>query len=351
MVLLIDSNRRDGNEIFEDLRTDMKNVADVLIEISACSCLKVRYEDTNNDCPYSPYLYRVLPDLLKEMDVEQGTDVLQTVYHMCDTRNRHNRIPMLACTRLDVMNHVADRILRENCDGLDVALLLLNNLAIPSRNKIAMMSCSSAKKLLDGLFRVINRDVPEKLLGIICLVNITICRNNVDQILNHVVEQVCNGEEEKKNTTSLLGILDTLLVPKSSPEHNDIANTPLTLSIEKETIRWACKLAMNLCASEDNAVALSVSDVPKRLLNLLRNSTQDRKCWSVESIEDSALKALRTFASWPVLKSCLVEEDAITIVKAFTGQSDQKDYKSHEILTSLGDDSGLGYSECLNEEI
>ena len=68
MVLLIDSNRRDGNEIFEDLRTDMKNVADVLIEISACSCLKVRYEDTNNDCPYSPYLYRVLPGKLLQAE-------------------------------------------------------------------------------------------------------------------------------------------------------------------------------------------------------------------------------------------------------------------------------------------
>lgn len=321
---------------FADIRSDMQHV-DVLIEISECSCLKTSRYEVSSDCPYLPYLYRVLPSLLEEMDVEDGNVALQSVYHMCDNRNRHNRIPMLACPQFDVVDRIANRIARESSDGLDIALLLLNNLAIPLHNKAVIMSCASAGKLLDALCNVMNRDVPETLLGCICLVNLTIFQENAELILNHT-------RTPEENT--LLRILEKLLELKS-PE----LTTPVEVSVEKETTRWACKLAMNLCACENNANALSFSRIPLRILELLRNSNLTPLCLSIESIEESALRALRAFAEWPILRRRLVEVDAVSVVRRFTGRSDQKDYRSYEILTLLGEDHGTAYSDCLFDDL
>ena len=236
---------------------------------------------------------------------------------------------MVHSRRFDVLDALVKRISWEECEGLDLALLLLNNLSIPYDNKIIMISGHCSLQLLDCLCRIFDKDIPERVLACICLVNLSLHELSAKSILYHApIQDWCPDLSLLYNPESFIKILERSLVLKFD-------STPVELSIEKESLRWACSLAKNLCSCEENANLLSLSQIPSSLLTLLEKSVQLPSIWTVESVEDSALRALCRFADWPILKITLIEANAPDIISNFTGGQDIYDYKSHLILSSL----------------
>lgn len=189
----------------------------------------------------------------------------------------------------------------------------------------------SSANLLDCLTRIMNKNVPEKLLACICLVNISFIEEAVKPILYHApIQEWCPELTLLSNPESMVRTLENMLTLKTD-------TTPAYLSLEKESLRWACSLVKNLCTCEENANLLSLSDIPLLVIELLEKSVLPPSAWTVESIEDSALLALCRFAHWPILQIILLEACVPDLIRRFTGGEDVYDYKSHELLFSLGE--------------
>lgn len=314
-------------KVCNNLQNDLHNVGEVLGQVTGCNCVESEYY-------YEDYerLNEAVPPILEEMSVEKDTVALRSLYKLCDIRNRHNRTPMLTSRKFDILGALLKRIYREDCEGLDLALLLLNNLSIPFDNKIIIILGESSSEILDCLVRIMNKDIPEKVLACICLVNLSLIEESVKAIMYHApIQDWCPDLSLLYNPESTIRILERDLRLKYK-------STPVDLSIEKESLRWACNLAGNLCICEENANLLSLSEIPSLVLALLKKSTLPTSLWTADSIENSALRALCRFASWPILKIMLLEAEAPDVIREFTGRADIYDYESRQFLKCVGFD-------------
>ena len=252
---------------------------------------------------------------------------------------------LLTSPKFDVLESLASRIVREDCDGLDLALLVLNNLSIPYDNKVLIVLGKSSLKLFDCLSRIMDKDIPERVLASICLTNLSIIPEGGKAILYHApIQEWCPELSLLSNPESLIRIVERSLMLKFD-------SIPVELSMYKESLRWSCHLVKNLCSCEENANLMSISQIPNLVLNLLKKSELPSSSWNVESVEDAALRTLCKFATWPILRLTLLEANATEIITGFTGGEDVYDYKSHEILCSLSGQSMENSWEHKYEEL
>lgn len=136
---------------------------DVILEVSRCACFTEEdssYYSYNSSADFEiPNKLRNLSTLVKGMESERSSQCVRTLYELCDNRNRHNRIPMVTTHRFNIIASLTKRLRLElqknpkSSEGLEVTLLLLNNLSIPYDNKIMIMSNPVAPKLI-GMFDI-----------------------------------------------------------------------------------------------------------------------------------------------------------------------------------------------------
>jgi hypothetical protein len=89
---------------------------------------------------------------------------------------------------------------------------------------------------------------------------------------------------------------------------------PKSGSGKSEGVRWACGLIKNLAKSEENAALLGQTDIPKCVVNNVRNASSPPSRWTSNSLEDFSLFVILNLAQWPVSRQALIDAGAVDVV-------------------------------------
>jgi hypothetical protein len=273
-----------------------------------------------------------IPDLLTTMLKEQGEKsaaATKRIYELCDVGHKQNRVPMVCSGKWDVLTPLAKCLTQESGDGRHLACLALNNLSIPTENKRVMALGPASKDVIGGLCKVIAEDKQESYLCCICLMNLSFLEASITTILQH--SPVADGEPAiapLSNSSSLLRVLEKLLT--NSP------TVPKSGSGKSEGVRWACGLIKNLAKSEENAKLLGKTDIPKCVVDNLRNTTTSPNRWTSNSLEDFSLFVVLNLAQWPGSKKALVDSGAVDVIRPIMGEGDLQGLKATMACAFLG---------------
>jgi len=123
-----------------------------------------------------------------------------------------------------------------------------------------------------------------------------------------------------ENPDSLIRVLEKLLA--NSP------STPKSGSGKSEGVRWACGLIKNLAKSEENAILFGKTDIPKCVVDNLRNTNTPPSRWTSNSLEDFSLFVVLNLAQWDGSKSALVDAGAVDVIKPIMSEGELQGLKA-----------------------
>ena len=273
-----------------------------------------------------------IPDLLETMMNEKGEKsaaATKRIYELCDVGHKQNRVPMVCSGKYDVLTPLAQCLTQESGDGRHLACLALNNLSIPTENKRVMALGPSSSAVIGGLCKVIAEDKQESYLCCICLMNLSFLEASITTMLQH--SPVPEGKDPKPpldNPESLIRILEKLL--KNAPA------VPKSGSGKSEGVRWACGLIKNLAKSEENAALFGKTDIPKCVVDNIRNTSAPPSRWTSNSLEDFSLFVILNLAQWPVSREALIKAGAIDVIKPIMAEGDLQGLKATMACAFLG---------------
>ncbi|KAL7520615.1 hypothetical protein ACHAWX_005341 [Stephanocyclus meneghinianus] len=282
--------------------------------------------------PSKPPQMEDIPDLLETMMTEKGEKsaaATKRIYELCDVGHKQNRVPMVCSGKYDVLTPLAQCLTQESGDGRHLACLALNNLSIPTENKRVMALGPSSSAVIGGLCKVIAEDKQESYLCCICLMNLSFLEASITTMLQH--SPVPEGKDPTPpldNPDSLLRILEKLL--KNAPA------VPKSGSGKSEGVRWACGLIKNLAKSEENAALFGKTDIPKCVVDNIRNTTAPPSRWTSNSLEDFSLFVILNLAQWPVSREALIKAGAIDVIKPIMAEGDLQGLKATMACAFLG---------------
>lgn len=280
-------------------------------------------EETKKGATKPPSLDDI-PELLETMmnqTGEKSAAATKRLYELCDVGHKQNRVPMVCSGKYDVLTPLAKCLTQESGDGRHLACLALNNLSIPTENKRVMALGPAAKDVIGGLCRVIAEDKQESYLCCICLMNLSFLEASITSILQHSpVGEGASPISPLQNSDSLLRVLEKLL--------NNAPASPKSGSGKSEGVRWACGLIKNLAKSEENAALIGKTDIPKRVVDNLRNTTVPPSRWTSNSLEDFSLFVVLNLAQWPGAKNALIDADAVDVIKPIMAEGDLQGLKA-----------------------
>ena len=279
----------------------------------------VKKSDTPKNAPAKPPTLDDIPDLIKTMLEEKGEKsaaATKRIYELCDVGHKQNRVPMVCSGKWDVLTPLAQCLTQESGDGRHLACLALNNLSIPTENKRVMALGPAAKDVIGGLCKVIKEDKQESYLCCICLMNLSFLEASINAILTYSER----GMPPLEDNDSLLRVLEKLLV--NSPSQ------PKAGSGKSEGVRWACGLIKNLAKSEDNAKLIGKTDIPRCVVDNIRNSTTPPNRWTSNSLEDFSLFVILNLAQWPGSKEALLSAGAVDVIKPIMAEGDLQGLKA-----------------------
>mmetsp|Transcript_14364 Transcript_14364/g.30859 ORF Transcript_14364/g.30859 Transcript_14364/m.30859 type:complete len:314 (+) Transcript_14364:86-1027(+) len=268
--------------------------------------------------PSKPPQMEDIPDLLETMMTEKGEKsaaATKRIYELCDVGHKQNRVPMVCSGKYDVLTPLAQCLTQESGDGRHLACLALNNLSIPTENKRVMALGPSSSAVIGGLCKVIAEDKQESYLCCICLMNLSFLEASITTMLQH--SPVAEGSDPVApldNPESLIRILEKLL--------NNAPAVPKSGSGKSEGVRWACGLIKNLAKSEENAALFGKTDIPKCVVDNIRNTTAPPSRWTSNSLEDFSLFVILNLAQWPVSRDALIAAGAIDVIKPIMAEGD-----------------------------
>jgi hypothetical protein len=260
-----------------------------------------------------------IPDLVKTMLEEKGEKsaaATKRIYELCDVGHKQNRVPMVCSGKWDVLTPLAQCLTQESGDGRHLACLALNNLSIPTENKRVMALGPAAKDVIGGLCKVIKEDKQESYLCCICLMNLSFLEASIGAILTYSEK----GMAPLDDSDSLLRVLEKLLV--NSP------SVPKAGSGKSEGVRWACGLIKNLAKSEENAKLIGKTEIPRCVVDNIKNSTTPPSRWTSNSLEDFSLFVILNLAQWPGSKEALVNAGAVDVIKPIMAEGDLQGLKA-----------------------
>jgi len=273
-----------------------------------------------------------IPELLEIMTSEKGEKsaaATKRIYELCDVGHKQNRVPMVCSGKYDVLTPLAQCLTQESGDGRHLACLALNNLSIPTENKRVMALGPSSSAVIGGLCKVIAEDKQESYLCCICLMNLSFLEASITSMLQH--SPVAEGSDPVAplaNPESLIRILEKLL--KNAPP------VPKSGSGKSEGVRWACGLIKNLAKSEENAALFGQTEIPKCVVNNLRNTSAPPGRWTSNSLEDFSLFVVLNLAQWTASKDALVLAGAIDVIKPIMSEGDLQGLKATMACAFLG---------------
>jgi len=287
---------------------------------------------TKAPIPSRPPQMEDIPDLLQTMMTERGEKsaaATKRIYELCDVGHKQNRVPMVCSGKYDVLNPLARCLTQDSGDGRHLACLALNNLSIPTENKRVMALGPSSAAVIGGLCRVIAEDKQESYLCCICLMNLSFLEASITSMLQHSpVPEGSDPIAPLGNPDSLLRILEKLL--KNAPA------VPKSGSGKSEGVRWACGLIKNLAKSEENAALLGQTDIPKCVVNNVRNASSPPSRWTSNSLEDFSLFVILNLAQWPVSRQALIDAGAVDVVRPILAEGDIQGLKATMSCAFLG---------------
>jgi len=282
--------------------------------------------------PSKPPQMEDIPDLIETMMTEKGEKsaaATKRIYELCDVGHKQNRVPMVCSGKYDVLTPLAQCLTQESGDGRHLACLALNNLSIPTENKRVMALGPSSSAVIGGLCKVIAEDKQESYLCCICLMNLSFLEASITTMLQH--SPVKEGKDPKPpldNPESLLRILEKLL--KNAPA------VPKSGSGKSEGVRWACGLIKNLAKSEENAALFGKTDIPKCVVENIKNTSAPPSRWTSNSLEDFSLFVILNLAQWPVSREALIKAGAIDVIKPIMAEGDLQGLKATMACAFLG---------------
>jgi hypothetical protein len=301
--------------------------------------------------PSKPPTLDDIPDLLKTMTEEKGEKsaaATKRIYELCDVGHKQNRVPMVCSGKWDVLTPLAKCLTQESGDGRHLACLALNNLSIPTENKRVMALGPASKDVIGGLCKVIAEDKQESYLCCICLMNLSFLEASITTILQHSpVEDGSVSIQPLDNPNSLLRVLEKLLT--NSP------SAPKSGSGKSEGVRWACGLIKNLAKSEENAALFGKTEIPRCVVENIRNTTAPPSRWTSNSLEDFSLFVILNLAQWPVSKDALISAGAVDVIKPIMSEGDLQGLKATMACAFLGakwsdfPDGGASASKSVSE--
>jgi len=264
-----------------------------------------------------------IPDLLQTMLNEKGEKsaaATKRIYELCDVGHKQNRVPMVCSGKWDVLTPLAKCLTQESGDGRHLACLALNNLSIPTENKRVMALGPASQDVIGGLCKVIAEDKQESYLCCICLMNLSFLEASITSILKY--SPSTNGAiAPLSNPESLIRVLEKLLT--NSP------TVPKSGSGKSEGVRWACGLIKNLAKSEENAALFGKTDIPKCVVDNLRNSSSTPPSrWTSNSLEDFSLFVVLNLSQWNGSKQALLEAGTVDVIKPMMSEGDLQGLKA-----------------------
>lgn len=280
-------------------------------------------EDSKKGATKPPTLDDI-PDLIDTMvnqTGEKSAAATKRLYELCDVGHKQNRVPMVCSGKYDVLTPLAKCLTQESGDGRHLACLALNNLSIPTENKRVMALGPAAKDVIGGLCKVIAEDKQESYLCCICLMNLSFLEASITSILQYSpVTYGSSPVPPLQNQDSLIRVLEKLL--------NNSPSTPKSGSGKSEGVRWACGLIKNLAKSEENAALIGKTDIPKRVVDNLRNTTAPPNRWTSNSLEDFSLFVILNLAQWSGAKDALIKGGAVDVIKPIMAEGDLQGLKA-----------------------
>ena len=224
-----------------------------------------------------------IPKLTKAMvqgEPEEATEAAERLYQLCDVAHKHNREPMVATGKYDVLNPLAMCLLHDNPEKLHLVCLTLNNLAIPHDNKRVMCLERISKKLLGNLCKVIASGRKEAYLCIICLMNLSF----------YEPAEAAIGQFAPKENNNLRN-WRTKIPPLQNPNSLLRILQELTAHAARGTadFRWAFGLLASLAKHPDNALLIGLTAIPKVAIENVRLAKDPPSEWKVNSLEDFSL--------------------------------------------------------------
>jgi len=282
--------------------------------------------------PSKPPQMEDIPDLIETMMGEKGEKsaaATKRIYELCDVGHKQNRVPMVCSGKWDVLTPLAQCLTQESGDGRHLACLALNNLSIPTENKRVMALGPSSSAVIGGLCKVIAEDKQESYLCCICLMNLSFLEASITTMLQHSpVPEGSDPVSPLDNPDSLIRILEKLL--------NNAPAVPKSGSGKSEGVRWACGLIKNLAKSEENAALFGRTDIPKCVVENIRNTTAPPSRWTSNSLEDFSLFVILNLAQWPISREALIEAGAVEVIKPIMAEGDLQGLKATMACAFLG---------------
>lgn len=288
--------------------------------------------DESPAIPSRPPTMDDIPDLLATMAREKGekaANATKRIYELCDVGHKQNRVPMVCSGKYDVLTPLANCLTQESGDGRHLACLALNNLSIPTENKRVMALGPSSAAVIGGLCKVIAEDKQESYLCCICLMNLSFLEASCPTMLQYSpVPEGSPTLSPLENPLSLIRILEKLL--KNAPA------VPKNGSGKSEGVRWACGLLKNLAKSEENATLIGQTEIPKCVVENVRNSNSPPSRWTSNSLEDFSLFVIMNLAQWQGSKEALIKCGAVDVVSPIMSEGDLQGLKATMACAFLG---------------
>jgi hypothetical protein len=278
--------------------------------------------------PSRPPQMEDIPDLIETMTTEKGEKAAaatKRIYELCDVGHKQNRVPMVCSGKYDVLGPLAQCLTQDSGDGRHLACLALNNLSIPTENKRVMALGPSSAAVIGGLCKVIAEDKQESYLCCICLMNLSFLEASITTMLQHSPD---GSSSPLDNPNSLLRILEKLL--KNAPAVSK------TGSGKSEGVRWACGLIKNLAKSEENAALFGKTDIPKCVVNNIKNTAAPPSRWTSNSLEDFSLFVILNLSQWSGSRGALIDAGATDVVKPIMTEGDLQGLKATMSCAFLG---------------
>jgi hypothetical protein len=260
-----------------------------------------------------------IPELIETMITEKGEKsaaAIKRIYELCDVGHKQNRVPMVCSGKWDVLTPLAKCLTQESGDGRHLACLALNNLSIPTENKRVMALGPASKEVIGGLCRVIAEDKQESYLCCICLMNLSFLEASITSILSY---SPSGTSDVLSDSESLIRVLERLLSNTATSKSG---------SGKSEGVRWACGLIKNLAKSEENANLFAKTDIPRYVVDNLRNTNIAPSRWTSNSLEDFSLFVILNLAQWDGSKKALIDAGAVEVISPILQEGDLQGLKA-----------------------
>jgi hypothetical protein len=110
-----------------------------------------------------------------------------------------------------------------------------------------------------------------------------------------------------------------------------LINSPSKLTAgsgKSEGVRWTCGLIKNLAKSEENAKLIGKTQIPRCVVDNIKNSSSPPSCWTSNSLEDFSLFVILNLSQWPGSKDALVSAGALDVIKSIMAEEDLQGLKA-----------------------